>query len=74
MHTHVCMHAQPMQTFYILIWKSLKSKQAISMKKQQQIYTSEQGKFRFLFESAYIYTHALLKSKQWISIYKKPYI
>ena len=27
-----------------------------------------------LFESAYIYTHALLKSKQWISIYKKPYI
>ena len=27
-----------------------------------------------LFESACIYTHALLKSKQWISIFKKPNI
>ena len=46
------------------------------MKKQQQIYTSERGKFwLFILPSAYIYTHiythALLKSKQWISICKK---
>ena len=51
------------------------------MKKQQQRYTSERGTFWLfilpkikLFESVHFYTHALLKSKQWISIYKKSYI
>ena len=49
-------------------------------KKQQPRYTSERGKFCYdylyclnLFEFAYIYTHVLLKSKQWISIHTKPY-
>ena len=28
----------------------------------------------WLFESSYIYAHALLKSEQWFSIYKKPKI
>ena len=65
MHTHVlnihtpmhactsmyaCMHSLCKHTFYILIWKSLRSKQAISMKKQQQrdIQVNEES-FGYLF-------------------------
>ena len=76
MHAHVCMHAQPMQA-YILhhdlkIFK-IKESDLYEKKRNKYIQVNEESFGYFyclkLFESTYIYTHALLKSKQWISIY-----
>ena len=82
MHTHVCMHAQPMQACIlhpdIKIIK-IKASDLYEKNSNKYIQVNEESFGFFIlpksyFDSAYIYTLALLKSKQWISIYKKPYI
>ena len=80
MHMHICMHAQSIQT-YILHpnMKIIKIKASDLYEKTTKIIqVNEESMVIYiaykLFESAYIYTHTLLKSKQWISIFKKPYI
>ena len=84
--THKCMHAcmhtcidlRPVMKINKIKACDLYGKNTCNFTKSER---NERGKFFFLvyiayklLESAYIYTHALLKSKQWMSIYDKPKI
>ena len=59
MHTHVCMHEHHMQhTLCILICKSLKSKQAISIKKNKYIQVNEESlSYLYCLKSIWICIH-----------------
>ena len=78
----VCMHIQHMQAYILhpdMKVIKLKGSDLFEKNSNKYIQVNEES-FGYLyclkaiFESAYMYAHALLKSNQWISIYKKPYL